>query len=184
MPAAGGVGDPSEDGTEPPRAPRLSTIAEELRQTRPFRSLGQEAFLALLRTTDVAKKRFSDLFAAHGVTFQQYNVLRILRGAGDAGLPTLEVGERMIERTPGVTRIVDRLEKKGWVSRDRGVEDRRRVWCRITDSGLELLERLDDPVDATDAAIFSALEEGDLELLVRLLDILRGRMAALELHEH
>lgn len=183
MPAAGRVEEPGGDGADPPRGGRPSAIGEELRQSRPFRSLGQEAFLALLRTTDVAKKRFSDLFATHGITFQQYNVLRILRGAGDEGLPTLEVGERMIERTPGVTRIVDRLEKKGWVSRDRGVEDRRRVWCRITGAGLELLERLDHPVDATDTAIFSALEDGDLETLIQLLDALRSRMAGLDLQQ-
>lgn len=168
------------DGSGGDGTSRGSRIQEELRRTRPFRTRGQEAFLALLRTTDLAKHRFADLFASEGVTFQQYNVLRILRGAGDEGLPTLEVGDRMIERTPGVTRIVDRLEKKGWVCRDRGVEDRRRVWCRITQEGLALLDRLDDPVDATDEAIFSSLDDGELDELIRLLDVLRSRMAALE----
>lgn len=162
------------------RGPGPTDLRDELRQTRPFRSKGQEAFLALLRTTDLAKHRFTDLFEAEGVTFQQYNVLRILRGAGEQGLPTLEVGERMIERTPGVTRIVDRLEKKGWVSRDRGVKDRRRVWCRITTEGLSLLDRLDDPVDATDEAIFSSLDTDELDELVRLLNTLRTRMADLD----
>lgn len=169
-----------EEGVGNEEGPESRDLREELRQTRPFRSKGQEAFLALLRTTDLAKNRFTELFDAEGVTFQQYNVLRILRGAGEQGLPTLEVGERMIERTPGVTRIVDRLEKKGWVSRDRGVKDRRRVWCRITDEGLALLDRLDDPVDATDEAIFSSLDRHELDELTRLLNTLRTRMAALE----
>ncbi len=158
----------------------MSRLQDELRQTRPFRSKGQEAFLALLRTADLAKNRFSDLFETEEITFQQYNVLRILRGAGERGLPTLEIGERMIERTPGVTRIVDRLERKGWVTRDRGIEDRRRVWCRITDAGLELLARLDDPVDATDDLIFSELGDDDLDALIELLDRVRTRMAELE----
>ena len=71
-----------------------SRLQEELRQNRPFRSRAQEAFLSLLRTADLAKNRFSDLFSSEDVTFQQYNVLRILRGAGPAGLPTLEIGSR------------------------------------------------------------------------------------------
>jgi DNA-binding MarR family transcriptional regulator len=157
-----------------------SRLQDELRQTRPFRSRSQEAFLALLRTSDLAKHRFADLFDAEDITLQQYNVLRILRGAGEQGLPTLEIGERMIERTPGVTRIVDRLERKGWVSRDRGVHDRRRVWCSITDDGLALLARLDGPVDATDEAIFSGLDGEELDELLRVLEVLRTRMADLE----
>ncbi|MDP2957715.1 MAG: MarR family transcriptional regulator [Longimicrobiales bacterium] len=156
-----------------------SRLLEELRQTRPFRSRAQEAFLALLRTADLSKNRFSDLFGSEGVTFQQYNVLRILRGAGPAGLPTLEVGSRMIERTPGITRILDRLEAKGWVRRERSSEDRRRVWCRISPLGLALLERLDAPVDANDRAIFDAMAEADVEALLRILDQLRARLADL-----
>jgi DNA-binding MarR family transcriptional regulator len=157
---------------------RRSRLLDEIRQNRPFRSPGQEAFLALLRPADLAKHRFSTLFEAEGVTFQQYNVLRILRGAGPQGLPTLEIAGRMVERTPGVTRIVDRLETKGWVQRDRASEDRRRVWCRITESGIELLARLDGPVDAADAAAFEGLEPAGLEELIRILDLLRARMDA------
>jgi DNA-binding MarR family transcriptional regulator len=157
---------------------RRSRLLDEIRQNRPFRSAGQEAFLALLRTADLAKHRFSALFEGEGVTFQQYNVLRILRGGGPQGLPTLDIAGRMVERTPGVTRIVDRLETKGWVQRDRGSEDRRRVWCRITESGLELLTRLDGPVDKADAAAFEGLEPAELDELVRILDLVRERMDA------
>lgn len=155
--------------------PTPRRMLEELQQTRPFRSKGQEAFLSLLRTADVVKNRFSTLFESEQVTFQQYNVLRILRGAGKQGLPTLEIGDRMIERTPGVTRIVDRLEKKGWVTRDRGTEDRRRVWCRITKAGLALLDRLDEPVDGMDDAIFAGMDDDALQTLIDLLDGLRAR---------
>lgn len=154
------------------------SLRDEIRQTRPFRSVSQEAFLSVLRTADVVKRRFAPLLASENVTFQQYNVLRILRGAGEDGLPTLEVGERMIERTPGVTRILDRLEKKGWVARGRGTEDRRRVWCRITPAGLALLERLDEPVNSIDAEIFEGFPEGDLRSLIELLDEVRARIGS------
>ena len=159
-----------------PRAPATSRLQEELRQTVPFRSKAQEAFLSILRTGDLAKNRFADLFAREGVTFQQYNVLRILRGAGNDGLPTLEIGSRMIERTPGVTRILDRLESKGWVSRERCSEDRRKVWCRITPKGLALLGRLDGPVDESDAAFFADMDPEALDTLIQILDEIRGRL--------
>jgi len=154
---------------------RRKGLLDELQQGVPFHSKTQEAFLSLLRTADVAKRRFSEVFDGETITFQQYNVLRILRGAGEGGLPTLDIGERMIERQPGVTRIVDRLEKKGWVTRDRGVDDRRRVWCRITPEGIDLLARLDEPVNATDRTIFASLAEEDIERLVHLLEELRGQ---------
>lgn len=155
---------------------RTRSVQDEIQQKRPFHSKGQEAFLALLRTADMARHRFSTLFEREDLTFQQYNVLRILRGAGDKGLPTLEIGGRMIERTPGVTRIVDRLERKGWVARDRGRQDRRRVWCRITPSGLDLLARLDEPVAETDDAVFRGLSDEELDGLISVLDDIRARM--------
>ncbi len=154
--------------------PRLLT---ELRQRRPFRSKGQEAFLGILRTGDVTKHRYAELFAPEGVTFQQYNVLRILRGAGSDGLPTLDIGERMIERTPGVTRIVDRLEAKGLAYRDRGVSDRRQVWCRITEAGLALLAKVEEPVHQIDNALFADLTAEELDTLIRLLDTVREGLA-------
>ena len=155
---------------------RRRRLQQEIRQAQPFRSRTQEAFLSLLRTADVAKRQFTELFEEHGLTFQQYNVLRILRGAGDEGLPTLEIGERMIERQPGVTRMIDRLVKKGLALRDRGVKDRRRVWCRITPAGLELLEALDAPVDKTDKAVFAGLTEEEVDHLLELLDSMRAKV--------
>ncbi|MDH3271649.1 MAG: MarR family transcriptional regulator [Gemmatimonadota bacterium] len=107
-----------ETSTRPP------SILEEIQQSQPFRTRSQEAYLALLRTADDSKRFISHVLEPAGVTLQQYNVLRILRGAGKDGLPTLVVGERMVERTPGVTRLIDRMERKGWVERSRCTEDR------------------------------------------------------------
>ena len=153
-------------------------LQREIRQNRPFHSKGQEAFLSLLRTGDVVKHRFHQLFEAAGVTFQQYNVLRILRGAGEEGLATLEIGDRMIERTPGVTRLLDRLEDKGLVLRERSPQDRRKVVCTISPVGLELLASLDTPVTETDDEVFRGMDEADLDTLIRILDRLRDQIEA------
>src|SRR5213078_2794277 len=102
--------------------------------------------VALIRTADVVRRAVGDVVEPHGITAQQYNVLRILRGAGQDGLPTLEIAERMIEQTPGITRLIDRLESKRLVERERSSIDRRCVYCRITKAGLDLLARLDAPV--------------------------------------
>ncbi|HUQ82130.1 MAG TPA: MarR family transcriptional regulator [Gemmatimonadaceae bacterium] len=114
----------------------------------------------------------------HDVSWQQYNVLRILRGAGPSGLPTLAIGDRMLERTPGVTRLVDRLVAKGLVARARGTTDQRQVLCRATADGLALLARLDAPVDAADDFMMSALDESDLVALIELSDRIRATIAA------
>ena len=153
---------------------RVPSILEEIKQSRPFHSTSQEAYLSLLRTADDAKRFVGQALEAKGVTLQQYNVLRILRGAGDDGLPTLTVAERMVERTPGVTRLIDRMERKGWVSRQRCTEDRRRVWCMITESGLALLAGLDAPVNDLDDELARALDESELVALVGYLDRIRA----------
>lgn len=139
-----------------------------------FRSRDQQATLGLLRTADAVKRSLAQVIAPHGVTPQQYNVLRILRGAGPDGLPTLTIGERMIEQTPGVTRLVDRLERKGLVARTPCPKDRRRVFCRITAKGLDLLKELDDPVNRWDSLAVSVLPPSELDLLVDLLDRVRA----------
>lgn len=152
----------------------VRTVGEEIRQLRPFRSRGQEALVGLLRTADDVRRFFGRVLEAESVTLQQYNVLRILRAAGDPGLPTLEIADRMIERTPGVTRIVDRLEAKGWVRRRRGREDRRQVFCRLTEPGLELLARLDAPIEAADEALLEGMDGQEIERLIAILDRLRA----------
>jgi DNA-binding MarR family transcriptional regulator len=139
-----------------------------------FRSREQEATLGLLRTADAVKRSLAQVIEPHGITPQQYNVLRILRGAGPEGLPTLTIGERMIEQTPGVTRLVDRLERKALVARVPCPRDRRRVFCRITPKGLDLLKELDDPVNRWDAQAVAVLQPSDLDSLINLLDRVRA----------
>jgi DNA-binding MarR family transcriptional regulator len=160
----------------PQAPPRPLSIQEELKQSKPFHSRGQEAYLTILRTADDMRRRVSMVLEPAGVTLQQYNVLRILRGAGKEGLPTLTIGERMIERTPGVTRLIDRMEEKGWVDRERCTEDRRRVWCRITDAGLRILAPLDAPVNAVDDLLEEVLDQHELATLIGQLDAIRAHL--------
>jgi len=149
-------------------------MATDQKPPENFRSREQQAAIGLLRTADVVKRSFSQMIEPHGITLQQFNVLRILRGAGSEGLPTLTIGERMIEQTPGVTRLVDRLEKKGLVSRAPCDKDRRRVFCRITAKGLDLLKELDEPVTRWDSRAVSVLPPSDLDSLIDLLDRVRA----------
>jgi DNA-binding MarR family transcriptional regulator len=149
-------------------------MQKELRQTKPFASPEQEASLALLRTADLLHRSFAQLAEPHGITAQQYNVLRILRGAGEPGLPTLEIAERMIERAPGITRLLDRLEAKSLVRRVRCPRDRRRVLVHIRARGLALLAKLDAPVAALDRSSLGGLGRRDALELIRLLDAVRA----------
>ncbi len=149
------------------------TLQDELQQSRPFHSLSQEAVLGLFRTTDIVQRQYAQLLKDYDVTLQQYNVLRILRGAGDKGLPTLVIAERMVEHAPGITRLIDRLEKRGWVERHRPSGDRRQVLCRITPEGLEMLTHTDRPVDALDDRCLEVLDGEELRKLIELLDRVR-----------
>jgi DNA-binding MarR family transcriptional regulator len=130
--------------------------------------------IAILRSADRLRRRGEALLAPHDVTLQQFNVLRILRGARPEGLCTLAIAERMIEQTPGITRLIDRLEKKGLVRRVRSEEDRRQVWCRITPAGERLLARLDHPVEQFDRAAVRGLSPADQDQLSALLGQLQG----------
>lgn len=105
---------------------------------------------------------------------QQYNVLRILRGAGSDGLPTLTIAERMIERTPGITRLIDRLDGKRLVRRERGSEDRRQVVCQISEQGLALLADVDGVIETFEEETLSMLSEAEQETLIGLLDRVRA----------
>ena len=151
----------------------VGSLQKAISQQRPFESAGQEIALGLMRTTDVVRRLFNEVYEPHAITSQQYNVLRILRGSRPDGLPTLVIRERMIERTPGVTRLIDRLEARGWVEREIPKSDRRQVICRITAEGLKLLERLDKPVMAIAGSAADALSEKDQRKLISLLDTLR-----------
>lgn len=153
-----------------------SRVLQEIRQTVPFRSRSQEAVIAIERTADVLRRRLEHLLEPFGVTPQQYNVLRILRGARGTPLPTLEIGERMIERTPGVTRLVDRLIAKGLVRREGCREDRRVVYCLITREGLALLDAADPAVTAFDEEIGAAVPDAELRPLLSALDTIRAAL--------
>ncbi len=148
-------------------------MQQEIRQTRPFASPRQEAFVGLLKTADVLRRAMAAVVGPHGLTGQQYNVLRILRGAGAEGLPTLEIASRMVEEAPGITRLLDRLEAKRLVLRERCPEDRRQVRCRITDSGLAVLGRLDGPVNRLDGEVLDALNHAQVTALIRSLEKVR-----------
>ena len=126
--------------------------------------------MAILSSADRIQRRLGALFEPHGITSQQFNVLRILRGAPPEGLCTLTIAQRMIERAPGITRLIDRLEKKGLVRRVRSVDDRRQVWCRITTVGERLLARLDDAVAAFDGATVRGISAADQARLTALLE--------------
>jgi len=149
------------------------TVAGDIKQTRPFPTKADEAGVGLMLTADVVRRHGEALLAPFGITLQQYNVLRILRGSRPDSLPTLEIAARMIEKSPGVTRLLDRLEKKGLVRRQRCSEDRRQVLCGITEKGLALLDTLEKPLQAA-ALPFKLLPKKDLDHLIALLDAVRA----------
>jgi len=153
---------------------RNSRLQKELRQARPFRSPAQEAAVGLMRTADVVRRHFGRLLEPYGVTLAQYNVLRILRGAGAEGLPTLAISERMIEMTPGITRLLDRLEAKRLIWRERCPSDRRQVTCRLTTDGDALLAGIDREVDEGDDQSMSALSQSQQRTLIELLEAIRA----------
>ena len=152
---------------------QISHLADEIRQTRPFPSPEQETMVALLRTADVLERRLGGVTGCEELSTQQYNVLRILRGSSDDGLPTLEIAARMIARAPGVTRLLDRLEAKALVRRERCLRDRRQVLCRITPEGLGLLAGLDAPIAAVGGTIGESLSPAETRTLNRLLERVR-----------
>lgn len=154
------------------------SIQRELKQKTPFSSPAHEASVSLLRTADLIRRTIGILVEPQGITMQQFNVLRILRGAGESGLPTLEIAERMVEQTPGITRLLDRLEAKGLVGRERCRSDRRQVLCTITNEGLELLDQVDEPIRRAEKKALAALSEHQLKQLLSLLDLARNGLHA------
>ncbi len=150
-----------------------SRILAEIKQTKPFATLEQEVAVAFLKTADHLRRMKTGLFDPHELTEQQYNVLRILRGAGKDGLCTLAVADRLIEHTPGITRLIDRLETKGLVRRERAETDRRQVYCFITKAALELLTLLDPEVEKSAKRAFSQLKKAEMKSLLEHLEKIR-----------
>lgn len=146
-----------------------SRLQQELGKSGPFDSLEQEAMLNILRTNDQYQNRFGRLFREFGLTSSQYNILRILRGAGGP-LPSLEIADRMIQVVPAITGLIDRLEKAELVQRQRCQEDRRVVYVGITPKGTRLLARIDEPVIQLHHQLIGHLEERELRQLIRLLE--------------
>ena len=151
----------------------MRELRDEIRQTRPFSSLEQEAHLGILRTAAALEHAFGEALKPYGITPTQYNVLRILRGAGEKGLCRNEVGARLVARVPDATRLLDRMETAGLIQRARDGADRRFVTTRISEAGLELLESLDAPVHALHRAQLGHLGEKDLDALIALLGRIR-----------
>jgi DNA-binding MarR family transcriptional regulator len=121
----------------------MGKLAEELKQTKPFKTLEDEVFVNVLRTAEVFLWKEAEMLKPYELTLPQYNVLRILRGAGGDGLICREIGERMITRDPDMTKLLDRLEARGLVTRERQQTDRRVIVARVTEEGLKIVDELD-----------------------------------------
>lgn len=152
-----------------------SELEQEIKQTRPFRTPEAQSFVEVLRTSAVLVGEMVETLRPYELTMPQYNVLRILRGAGPAGLPSGEVGERLVSREPDVTRLLDRMEARGLVTRERGTRDRRVVTARLTEEGLRLVDSLDGAVEALHERQLGHLSRDELQSLNALLERARRR---------
>ena len=152
-------------------------ILEEIKQIRPFATLQEEAVLNIVRTADALKRDGELLFRRHGITSAQYNVLRILRGAGDRGLHCSAVAERMITAEPDITRLLMRMERLGLLVRHRNTGDRRMVTAIATDRGLQLLDELEAPLRELQEQQFVLLSDDEIEVLITGLEKVRDGVA-------
>lgn len=143
-------------------------LADELGKTSPFRCPEQEAYLNLVRTYEYLAGGFARLFKKHGLSDPQYNALRILRGGGKP-LQVYQIAERMVTPQTDITRLVDRLEKTGFVKRQRCGDDRRVVWVTLTEKGKAVLKKLDGPVMELHQTQFGHLSKRDVRTLSQLL---------------
>ena len=155
----------------------MSKLQQELKQSQPFGSAAVEAFLNLVRTAELARSAEQDLLDRFHLSAPQYNVLRILRGAGLEGHPCQEIGARMVTRVPDVTRLVDRLVGRGLVERRRCERDRRVVFVHILPPGRELLARIDAPIRALPEQLFARLSAAQLAQFNELLVLARSAPA-------
>jgi DNA-binding MarR family transcriptional regulator len=151
-------------------------LREEIKQTKPFGTLEQEALLNLERTTAVLRHWMAEELKQHGLTGPQYNALRILRGSQPAGLCRHEIACRLVTPVPDVTRLLDRLQDAGLIARERSDEDRRLVRTRITRRGLDVLAKLDDPVAALHSRQLGHMNKAELRQLIALLERARDSM--------
>jgi DNA-binding MarR family transcriptional regulator len=156
---------------------KKSRLATALKQNRPFVSLEHEVYLSILRTASELSYAVDQFFGPFGITPSQYNVLRILRGAGTDGLCRNEISERMVTATPDMSRLLDRMEKAGWVTRKRAEDDRRQVSTYITKSGMDLLARLETPTRDFVTRLFAGAAISDLKTVLRVNDRIRTKLS-------
>jgi DNA-binding MarR family transcriptional regulator len=145
-------------------------LREEIGQRRPFRTMEEEALLNILRTADRLSLTIQKKLRPYGITMTQYNVLRILRGAGPEGLTCSIIGNLMVAHDPDITRLLGRLEKLKLVRRRRNKKDRRQVCTQISEKGLERLAELDELVDQTNREILGHLSEESLQQMIHLME--------------
>ncbi len=152
-----------------------SKLQEEIKQTKPFAMVQQELWLNLSRTAAVLNHTIEQKLRPSGLSTTQYNVLRILRGAAGNGLCQWEIGARLVAQVPDVPRILDRMERAGWVKRERGKEDRRMVMTTLTCEGMEVLAALDGPIVEMMEQMFEGMSKEEMERLNELLVVARAR---------
>ncbi len=148
----------------------VGKLAEEIQQTKPFGSLEEEAILNIERSAAVLDQAVGKALKPYGLSPTQYNVLRILRGAGAAGLACQEIADRMVTRDPDITRLLDRLEGRKLVERTRSRADRRVVVVRLTEAGARLLASMDSSIGSLPKKVLAHLGERRLRLLIGLLE--------------
>ena len=150
-----------------------SNLQAELQQSVPFASMKEELWLNLLRTTAQVGHVLEQKLRPYGLSATQYNVLRILRGAGEKGLCQYEIRNRLVAQVPDVPRILDRMEKAGWIQRVRATGDKRMVLSTLCPKGLELGTQLDAPMLAMLAQMFPELDDEAQQRLNELLVLAR-----------
>lgn len=152
-------------------------LSSESKQLKPFSSQAEEVFLNIQRTAELLMWGLTELLKPAGITPTQYNVLRILRGAGAEGLTCNEIAARMVTRDPDMTRLLDRLEKQGQVRRTRGEKDRRMVLTFITDKGLQLLEDLNTPIKELHERQLGHFQQQELSSFAEFLELTRKKIS-------
>jgi DNA-binding MarR family transcriptional regulator len=157
----------------------LSPLLGEIKQSKPFLNLREELWLNLSRTAAAVGHGLEQQLRPYGLSTTQYNVLRILRGSGAEGLCQHEIGERLVAQVPDVPRILDRMERAGWIARERGTTDRRMVIASLTGEGARLVEELDEPIVHMMNNMFQSLTDDEMmQVNVLLTAARRGRASA------
>lgn len=153
------------------------SLRDEIKQSKPFASPAEEAVLNIVRTAEVIRSVAADALKPYGITGTQYNVLRILRGAGAAGLPCGQIADRMVTQDSDITRLLDRLSTMGLIERGRSEEDRRVVTTVLSAEGKKLLTKLDPVVKQLNQELLGQLDERTIAAMIRGLEQIRERAA-------